>query len=596
MSKFKTRFDDCQAISKVNAESSVKPRKVGQGRKRKQPHETQGEITECNKNVIFSGPGVAPSGLNVNIQGRGIGGDREAAKLKGALPSGGGVASLAGQGERQAESRPRGYTERYRFVLMGGRPPGEIPGQCHECAARAGRARAGHPETAGGAEKKETGSTRAKKFVEIKEKRVESKKVVKYAGRTVTDKALDLDTEGGEVPMFKPMTQKTLERMDNCLNWMKLATPEDYSKFKKTEGYTCRVAFCPVCAAFQSRRDGLKIGAMMDAMIDLPSVAGAVYGGKRHSRRTGMVQGRVSDDVRLTPGACLARVYGEEAGACRYTAKAAEVGVVFAMLTLTTPNVKGDDLKAEEKRFAKGFNLMVKNWLMRDYKNYYLGYARKLEVTYNKQKRITQQMWDGTGKYNDPGKWKYRKLGLKVGDRNPDFNTYNPHYHVLLAVTPDFFTYDEANQKWVPAISQQLLLATWRKYMGDDAGVIKQVKIQRVEKVRGEGNGATAEISKYVAKDSDYNYSPQVFRTFYAALKGCKRLTYGGIFQTFRKLFKEGKLDRYIPADETEYKWEIEYGWHGNGYNENGRVELSPERAAKIRGMKYTEALDTDDF
>ena len=444
-----------------------------------------------------------------------------------------------------------------------------------------------------GSGKKELDSRKAKKFVKIKEKKGQTVKTAKHADKTVTYRALDVDVAGGEVPPFKPMSENTLERMCNCLNWMKLATPEDYSKFKKTEGFTCRVAFCPTCAAFQSRRDGLKLGTMMDAMQDLPNVYEAGLRGAGLGRRSRMVQGKVTDAVRVSPEPYMVRLYGDEAGKCRHLIKAASVGVEFAMITLTTPNVMGEVLKAEEKRFAKGFNRLVDDWLKRDYKQYYMGYARKLEVTYNKQKTITTEMWEGKGKYNSPWKWRFRHMGLKVGDRNPFFDTFNPHYHVILAVTPDFFYVDEKGDT-KPVISEAELLAKWRALMDDPD--ITQVKIQKAYKTKGEGNDATAELSKYVAKDTDYLYSPQVFRTFYSALKGCKRLTMGGVFQTFHKFFKEGKLDRYVPVDDTDYIWEIEYGWHGKGYDEKRRVELSPERAAKIRGMKYSEAYDTEDF
>ena len=488
-----------------------------------------------------------------------------------------------------------------------GSSPGGLPafGSAHGAPATAGslpqgelaadgRVRYGAAAAdGGGAGKKEADSTKAPKFVKIKEKKMQKLKMVEYASKTVTARALGIDAEGGEVPPFKPMTEKTVERICNCLSWMKLATPEDYSKFKKTKGFTCRVAFCPVCGAFQSRRDGLKLSAMMDAMQDLRNVCEAGRRGRGPGGGGGLVQGSVADAADDSPGPYLARLYGGEAGGLPLVAKAAREGAEFAVLTLTTPNVKGTDLKAEETRFAKGFNDMVRLWLMRDYEEYYLGYVRKLEVTYNKEKVITREMWEGTGKYNSPWKWKFRHMGLKVGDRNPFFGTYNPHYHVILAVTPDFFFLDK-NGDAMPVLSEKELLTKWRALMGDPS--ITQVKIQKAYKVRGEGSDATMELSKYVAKDSDYLYSPKVFRTFYEALKNKKRMTMGGIFQTMHKLFQEGRLDRYIPADETDYKWEIEYGWRGKGYGEIRRVELSPEKAAKVRGMKYSEANDTEDF
>ena len=409
---------------------------------------------------------------------------------------------------------------------------------------------------------READSTKSAKFIKIKEKKLQNKKLVEYASKTVTLNALDVDVEGGEMPASPFMTDKTLERIKGCNSWMQLATPEDYSKFKKIDGFVCKNAFCPVCAAYQSRRDSLKFSVMMDAAQDLKNV-----------------------DV--------AKRYGAEVVEVPSIKKAIEKGVEFVILELTTPNVTGESLKAEEKNYAKAFNLMIKNWLARDFSEYYLGYIRKLEITYNKQKIITKDMWEGTGKYNSPWKWKLRHMGLKVGDRNPYFNTYHPHYHMVLAVTPDFFYTDKQGKEHMK-ITREMLLEKWRQLMGNPE--ITQVHIQKAYKVRGEGNSATAEIGKYVAKDSDYLYSPKVFKVFYESLKGVQRVTFGGIFAEMHKLFKDKKLNRYFPEDETVYKWKIDYKWAGKSYEEKDRRELSPEEAAKIAGMKYSEANDTEDF
>ena len=405
-------------------------------------------------------------------------------------------------------------------------------------------------------------STKTKKFIKFSEKKNASLKLCAFAERTVTLAGLDIDVKGGEVPASPFMTDKTLERIRDCSAWVTFATPENFEKLKKLDGYVCKNAFCPVCMAYQCRRDGLKYSVMMDGAQDL-----------------------INTDV--------AARYGVEVAAIPVVRRAIEKGVEYVMLTLTTPNVTGDGLKPEEKKYAKSFNRMVDHWFMREFSEYYLGYIRKLEVTYNKQKLITKEMWEGMGKYNSPWKWKFMRMGLKVGDRNPYYDTYNPHYHVILAVTPDFF-YTDGEGKECMKLTREALLEKWRQLMGDPS--ITQVKVQRVHKTRGEGNSATAEIGKYVAKDSDYLHSPRVFKVFYESLKGVKRVTFGGIFAEMHKLFKADKLDRYFPADETVYKWAVDYVWAGRLYREKDRRELSSEEAAKVAGMKYSEANDTEDF
>ena len=409
----------------------------------------------------------------------------------------------------------------------------------------------------------ELDSTKTKKFVKFSEKKEASLKLCEFASRTITLAALGYDIEGIEgcvVPKSPYMTYATLKRIRDCSSWVIFATPENFEKLKKFKGYVCEHAFCPICAAYRSRRDGLKYSVMMDAAQDL----------------------KYTD---------VLECYGEDVAYVPSIIKAMEKGVEYVLFELTTPNVKGDKLKEEYKRYSKAFH-NLRRWLEREFPEY-LGFIRKLEVTYNKQKVITQDMWDGTGKYNSPWKYKLRRMGLKVGDRNPYYDTYHPHYHVIMAVTPDFFyTDDEGNE--CKKITRELLLEKWRHYMGDPS--ITQVHIQKVYKVLCEGNSATAEIGKYVAKDSDYLHSPKVFKVFYESLKGVQRVTYGGIFKVMHKLFEERKLDMYCPIDETVYKWLIDYRWAKKSYKEKVRWELTAEESDIIAGLMYYEANDTDDF
>ena len=511
------------------------------GRKPKPPDAAQGVLSECNKNVIFKEPSAGRSTEGVSYSSQNY-----TERLPG-VPMGS-PSKPAGP-----ESYTQGEISARRKGVHYPKPPKDPPLSAKNTPPCHGGVSSGN-ETP-------DDSTKSAKFLKIKEKKVQNKKLVEYAGKTVTNRALDIDVEGGEVAPFKPMTEKTLERIADCSTWMELATPEDYSKFKKIGGFTCKNAFCPICAAYQSRRDGLKLSAMMDWMQALKDL-----------------------DV--------AKHFGDEVAADKNVKKAMEHGVEFVMLTLTTPNVNGVMLKDEEKKYSKAFNRMFDDWVTRKFPEV-IGYARKLEVTYNKQKLITKEMWEGTGKYNSPWKWRFRHMGLKVGDRNPYYNTYNPHYHVILAVTPEFFTIADDGTRRMK-ITREMWLEKWRQLMKDPS--ITQVKVQEVYKARGEGNQATAELAKYVAKDTDMLYSPKVFRVFYESLKNVKRMTFGGIFAVAHKLFKDGKLDRFMPGDDTPYKWVIQYAWAGTLYNEKERRVLSPEEADMIRGMKYSEANDTEDF
>ncbi|MDY7954942.1 protein rep, partial [Bacillus thuringiensis] len=62
------------------------------------------------------------------------------------------------------------------------------------------------------------------------------------------------------------------------------------------------------------------------------------------------------------------------------------------------------------------------------------GYIRKLEMTYDKERFITEEMYN-----NKKRKAYYDSRGLKVDDHNPNYDTYNPHFHVLLCVEKNYF-------------------------------------------------------------------------------------------------------------------------------------------------------------
>ena len=78
----------------------------------------------------------------------------------------------------------------------------------------------------------------------------------------------------------------------------------------------------------------------------------------------------------------------------------------FIFLTLTAPNVKGDKLEEEIRKYNKSFDKLMKR---NEVKNIVKGYIRKLEVTYNS---------DMSSK---------------------SYDTYHPHFHVVIAVNKTYF-------------------------------------------------------------------------------------------------------------------------------------------------------------
>ncbi|MDU7471588.1 MAG: protein rep [Serratia marcescens] len=187
----------------------------------------------------------------------------------------------------------------------------------------------------------------------------------------------------------------------------------------------------------------------------------------------------------------------------------------FIFLTLTTPNVTKEELEPSIREYNRAFKKLMER---KEIKTIAKGYTRKLEVTYQSQQFITKELWKRKKSY-------YVGKGLKIGDEEPNFNTYNPHFHVVIAVNKSYF------KKSNLYITQERWLELWRSAMGDDR--ITQVDVR---KAKANDYKEIYEIAKYSAKDSDYLINRDVFKTFYTALKGKQLIVYGGLFKNTDKM------------------------------------------------------------
>ena len=233
----------------------------------------------------------------------------------------------------------------------------------------------------------------------------------------------------------------------------------------------------------------------------------------------------------------------------------------FIFLTLTTPNVKGGSLEEEIKKYNKAFKKLMER---KEVKNIVKGYIRKLEVTYQKEQYITKDLWKGKKDY-------YEKRGLSIGDLEPNYDTYNPHFHVVIAVNKSYF-----NQT-TQYISRERWLELWQLSTGDKS--ITQVD---VKKAKANNHKEVYELAKYSAKDSDYLVSRPVFETFYKALKGKQVLVFSGLFKEAHKMYKLGELDVYKKQNDIEYVYKLYYNWYKNEYENTRCIELTDEEKKKI--------------
>lgn len=215
-----------------------------------------------------------------------------------------------------------------------------------------------------------------------------------------------------------------------------------------------------------------------------------------------------------------------------------EFNYEFIFLTLTAPNIPAYKVQEELKEYSKSFERLFKT---KTVKTAIKGYVRKLEMTYNSER-----------------------------------DDFHPHYHILLAVNKSYFVDSRLY------ISQKEWLRLWANAKKDPT--IKSVDIRKF-KAKDDLYKAIFEISKYISKDSDYMYSPEVFKVFYKSLKGKRMLSYSGVFKDAVKLYKAGDLVDYMgpdPSEHIKYVKRLWYAWDSNDYKEVQAKDLSDEEIEKV--------------
>lgn len=291
----------------------------------------------------------------------------------------------------------------------------------------------------------------------------------------------------------KHITVKAINRFETCRSWMHYLTNLEMSVKRLHNTDACGNRFCPICTWATAKKDAIKISVMMDAVKD------------------------VEDKE-------------------------------YLFLTLTAPSVTGEELCDQIDNFNKGVNRLFKR---RNVERVVKGYIRKLEVTTDQEKLITEKLYKRKKDY-------YNLRGLKIGDSNPTYNTYHPHMHIIVVVNKSYFKDTKV------FISKAEWLEMWRGCMRDNS--ITQVDVRKVSSTVASNSNAVLEIAKYSAKGSDLYYSETVFDTFYTALKRRQLIVYSGIMKDYAKKFKNGDLDKYKKTNEDEYTHLLQAVWRTSKY------------------------------
>src|SRR5699024_6145044 len=184
---------------------------------------------------------------------------------------------------------------------------------------------------------------------------------------------------------------RSLEIQD-CARVLDFISDKEFEKHKVWRLFTCKHPFCPMCVWRKARKDSMKLSVIMQ---------------------------------------WIEEKYDKE----------------FIFLTLTPGSrVRGDDLHDRITHLQDSFQKMIQR---KEIKQVMKGYARKLEVVYDNNKKITQKMYEQRKEY-------YDQRGLMVGFDNPNYDTYHAHFHVIIAVNKSYFNKADSY------IKQQRWLELWR--------------------------------------------------------------------------------------------------------------------------------------
>lgn len=209
----------------------------------------------------------------------------------------------------------------------------------------------------------------------------------------------------------------------------------------------------------------------------------------------------------------------------------------YILLTLTEKNCKGENLSKRIDALFYAWKLFAKT---KPFKQAVKGWYRGFEVTHN-----TDYL-------------------------SKNYNTYHPHFHVILVVNKSYFTsrYYLSQNDWTEL---------WKNALcADYSPVVDVRKINDIEESK-----TVAEVSKYPVKDTDYivfddwDLTSEAVECLDSALANRRLIAYGGILKEAKKALNISELesaDLVNLGDESEavgggdFVLEM-YFWH-TGYRQ----------------------------
>jgi plasmid rolling circle replication initiator protein Rep len=209
----------------------------------------------------------------------------------------------------------------------------------------------------------------------------------------------------------------------------------------------------------------------------------------------------------------------------------------FVLLTLTEKNCKAEDLSKRIDALFYAWKLFSKT---KPFKQAVKGWYRGLEVTHN------------------------------TDFLSKNYDTYHPHFHVILAVNKSYFTsrYYLSQPEWVKL---------WRSALSANYDPVVDVR-----KINDLAESKTvAEVSKYPIKDGDYiiyddwDLTFDTVATLDTALSNRRLIAYGGILKDAKKALKIDDIENADlvhlddePGAEPDDNFVLEYFFWHTGYRQ----------------------------
>lgn len=286
------------------------------------------------------------------------------------------------------------------------------------------------------------------------------------------------------------INEKTFVRLSTCGDFCMFLSTKNFDKMKLYKANFCHNRFCPSCARRKAIKDS----------IALMSITRWILEEKKRK---------------------------------------------FIYLTLTVSSVSEYELREKITEMNKAFARLVKR---EQFDRAIQGYARKLEVSYNKKT-----------------------------------NMFNPHFHILISVGSNYF-----GRKY---IKKDNWLKAWREVMDDSS--ITQIDMKHLTNLKdgSKNKKELLKIVKYIAKDNQYNMSSDdVFVAYYKNLKSLMYFAFSGDFKEARTLYSKKELNKYLEIDETIWYWLITFGWTKGEYKEKQKEKVS-DLDLNIKDLVFKDCL-----